>query len=217
MNLLGYDDPLMSVFISDLYRNRRSEPGIKTTLLVSVEALRVPSSSEVNCILSSSVEYTESRRGAPLIKVRTPVKVAEGIVGRRRPAVFVQLIAFFRGACSEIGATFLGDFFEFDETKKERNAANETSITATQASICCQKTSHVSSTKVPSCSPETRTRATTHMTKLKHRENPSNNFCRKRILTFHKRRTGIAMTSELNLLAGKLLRTDRVPLNSSDP
>lgn len=151
---------------------------------------------EVNCVPSSCVETEDFWRPKALIKVCTPDNVADGTVGRRNPPDFIQSKGDFRDTCPKTRETFFGEFFLSDETKKERKAVKETSSTAMQASTCCQKTSHVSSMKAPFSNPETRTRATTHITKLKQRDNPSINFCRKRILTFHKRRTGIAMTSE---------------------
>jgi len=174
---------------------------VDITLVASGKASRLLLPREVNCRLSSSVEPTDSRRGPPLMKVRRPVRVADGIVGRRMPVGFLQSNGFLRDTCPKMGGAFFGIFFS-EETKKERKAVKETSSTATQASICCQKASHVWSMWFPFSSPETRTRATTHITELKHKENPSINFCWKRILTFHRRRIGIAMTREVSVSAG---------------
>jgi len=197
-------------------RKRPEQAEVDTTLVASGNAPRFLLPCEVNCILSSSVEPTDSWRGPHLIKVRTPVRVADGIVGRRNPVGFPQLNGFLRDTCPEMGGAFFGAFFFSEEMKKERKAVNETSSTATQASICCQKTAHVTSIRFLTGSPETRTIATTHITKLKHKETPSIHFCRKRILTFHKRRIGIAITIEVSVSAGLVDENRSHATHSSD-
>ena len=148
-----------------------------------------------DCMLSSLVESKVICWGPPLIKVRIPVNVAEGIVGSGIPAFFVQWITGFRDTCLSSCLILGGDTLEPVDTKKERKAVTETSITATQASICCQKIDQFSSTKSPSVNPEALTSAATHMTKLKHKENPRSNLDRNRIFTFQRSQIGIAMTS----------------------
>ena len=133
-----------------------------------------------------SVLWLSSRADRPYM----PQSVRDGV-----PA---ESIEFFRGWAGHIFCCFnLGLL----ETKTERKAVNETMITATHASACCQNTSQTKSKDdtIPDVMiPDTFTMENTIMIMLRDRKAPIPSFCRVLILTFHSSRTGSVTTDAVS-------------------
>ena len=110
------------------------------------------------------------------MKVRIPVKVADGIVGRFISCVsrlsLDLLRLLYNGEYHSLAflAPFLGDT---PLMNMERNAVRETMMTALHASICSQKRIQVVSQVVSERIPALLIEAMTAMDKFRHRKTPN--------------------------------------------
>lgn len=139
-----------------------------------------------------------TRLSRPLMTVRMPESVAEGIEGKipRSRSCCLRLLIF--ATVEEYhGLMWAPLRLDASEAKTDRKAVRETMHTATHVSTSNQKTCQIGVAK-PSRMPGDRIQAMMTMQMLKHKNAAIFNFRSLFILTCHKILTGILMTKALS-------------------
>lgn len=145
--------------------------------------------------LENSPISSYTRLSRPLMTVRMPESVAEGIVSKIPWSWSCCLRLLIFATVEEYhGLTWAPLRLDASEAKTDRKAVRETMHTATHVWTSNQKTCQIEIAELPCRTPADRIQAMMTMQMLKHKNAAILNFWSLFILTCHKILTGILMT-----------------------